>query len=90
MEGFFLGTYINVGGVLWIELSAERIEKSKIDGVTTIAFPIRSSLIITKAIPAAPMFFWAPPNTKPNWGGNQGLLNEIMWNLWKSMRKFVN
>lgn len=48
---------MNVGGVLYTELSFATTAKSKTDGVIGIAYPIRSSLTITRVIPAGPMFF---------------------------------
>lgn len=48
---------MNVGGVLWIELSFAVTAKSKTDGVIGKACPNKSSLTITKVIPAGPMFF---------------------------------
>lgn len=59
-------TYINVGGVLLIELALAMTLKSKIVGVIGIACPIRSSRTITNVIPDGPMFFCAQAKITPN------------------------
>lgn len=57
---------MKVGGVFAIELLSKFTLKSNTEGVSFMAFPMRSSLTMTTVMPAGPIFFWAPANINPN------------------------